>query len=148
MSKKISLDTCFVPTNVHPKVASSKNAARSNFGCVISFGFQSTGPSLCRSLYAWCSLTTCKATIDLEPKVRTAEENLILLPEKKAIVSVCTTNVRSHLCLFISRNHLLQQCLVLDFFPGIVTEDVFSFAYLMNQLNAKTSLQNQLSKES
>jgi len=35
-----------------------------------------------------------RATIDLEPKLRTAVENLIILIEKKAIVFVCTTNVR------------------------------------------------------
>jgi len=44
-----------------------------------------------------------RATIDLEPKIRTAVENLILLPKNKAIGSVCTTNVRSFICLFISR---------------------------------------------
>jgi len=48
-----------------------------------------------------------RATVDLEPKIRTAEENLIILPEKKTIVSVCTINVGSYLCLFICRNHLL-----------------------------------------
>jgi len=54
------------------------------------------------------------------------EKNLILLPKKKAIVSVCATNVRSYVCLFVSRNHLLQQCLILDFLLGIVTEKTFS----------------------
>jgi len=48
-----------------------------------------------------------RATIDLEPKIRTAEENWIILPKKKTTVSVCMTNVRSYLCLFIFRNHLL-----------------------------------------
>jgi len=66
-----------------------------------------------------------RAAIDLEPKIRTAEEILIILPKNKMIVSVCTTNVRSYLCLFIFRNHLLQQCLLLDFFLVIVTENVF-----------------------
>ena len=46
-------------------------------------------------------------TIDLEPKMRTAEEILILLPKKKPIVFVCMNNVRSYVCLFISRNYLL-----------------------------------------
>ena len=49
-----------------------------------------------------------RATIDPEPKIRTTEEKLILLPKKKTIVSVYTTNVRSYVCLFISRNHLFQ----------------------------------------
>jgi len=66
-----------------------------------------------------------RAAIDLESKIRTTEENLILLPKQKTIVSVCTTNVRSYLCLFISRNHLLQQRLILDFLLGIVTENAF-----------------------
>ena len=61
----------------------------------------------------------------VEQKIRTAEENLIILLKKKTIVSVCTTNVRSHLCRFIFRNQLLQQCLNLDFVLGIVTENVF-----------------------
>jgi len=72
-------------------------------------------------------------------------ENVILLPKKKAIGSFCTTNVRSFICLFISRNHLLQQSLILDFLLGIVTENVFSLAYFFIQLNAKPSVQNQLS---
>jgi len=88
--------------------------------------------------------TIARAAIDLEPKIRTAEENLILSPKKKAIVSVCKINVPSPVCLFISRNHLLQQCLILDLLLGIVTENVFSLVHFMNQLNAKTSLQNQL----
>jgi len=66
-----------------------------------------------------------RATIDLESKIRTAEENLILLPKKKTIVSVCTTNVTSYVCLFISKNHLLQQRLILDFLHGIVKENAF-----------------------
>jgi len=45
-------------------------------------------------------LPICRATIDLEPKIRMADENLILVPEKKTIVSVCATNVRSYVCLF------------------------------------------------
>ena len=64
------------------------------------------------------------ATTDLEPKIRTAEENLIIFPKKKTIVSVRTTNVRSYICVFIFRNHLLQQCLILDF-RVIVVENVF-----------------------
>jgi len=47
-----------------------------------------------------------RATIDLEPKIRTAEENLNLLPKKNTIVSICTINIRSYVCLIISRNHL------------------------------------------
>ena len=37
----------------------------------------------------------CRATIDRESKIRTAEQNLILLPKMKTIVCVCTTNVGS-----------------------------------------------------
>jgi len=48
----------------------------------------------------------------------------------------------------ISRNHLLRQCFILDFLLVIVTENVFSLAYFLNQLNAEPSLQNQLSEES
>jgi len=66
-----------------------------------------------------------RATIDLEPKVRTAEQNLILLPKKITNVSVCTTNVRSYVCLFTSRNHLFHQCLILDFLVVIITKNVF-----------------------
>jgi len=36
-----------------------------------------------------------------------AMENLILFPENRTIISVCTTNVRSYVCLLFSRNHLL-----------------------------------------
>ena len=56
-------------------------------------------------VYAWMmwnSSSSCaiesiinRATINLEPKIRTAEQNLILLLKKKTIVSVCTTNARS-----------------------------------------------------
>jgi len=42
-----------------------------------------------------CQCCHYRATIGLEPKIRTAEQNVILLPKKKTIVSVCTTNVRS-----------------------------------------------------
>jgi len=66
-----------------------------------------------------------KASIDVEPKIRTAEENLISLPNRKTIVSVCTTNVISYVCLFVTRNHLLQQCIILDILFGIVTENVY-----------------------
>jgi len=52
-----------------------------------------------------------RATIDLEPKIRTDEENLIILPKKKTIVSVCTTNVRWYPCLFISGNHCFSNVL-------------------------------------
>jgi len=45
---------------------------------------------------------------------------------------------------YISRNHLLQQFLIFDFLV-IIAEIVFSFAYFLNQLNAKPLLQNQLS---
>ena len=85
-------------------------------------------------------LKSTRATIDLEPKIGTAEKNLILLPEKITNVSVCTIYVRSYICLFISRNHLLQQCLILEFLLAIVTENVFSFAYFLNHLNAKAGL--------
>ena len=61
------------------------------------------------------AMRIARATIDLEPKIRTAVENLIILPKKQTIVSVCTTNVRSYLCLFVFSSHLLQQSLILDF---------------------------------
>jgi len=53
-----------------------------------------------------CRCFVPRATIDLEPKIRTAEENLILqyLQRKQlfvSLVSVCTTNVKSYVCLFI-----------------------------------------------
>jgi len=54
-----------------------------------------------------------------------AEENLILLPKKKIIVSVFTANAGSYVCQIISRNHLLQQCHILNFLLGIVTENIF-----------------------
>ena len=66
-----------------------------------------------------------RATIHLETKIRTADENFILLTEKKFFFSVCTTNVRSYVCLIISRNHLLQQFLIPDFLLVIITDDVF-----------------------
>ena len=47
--------------------------------------------------------------------------------------------------IYLQRNHLLQQCLILDFLLRIVTENVFTNSYFLNQLNAKPSLQNQLS---
>jgi len=68
--------------------------------------------------------------IDLEPKIRTSEENLILLHKKKTTVSVCTTDVKSYVCLFISKNHLLQQCLILDYLLGIVTKKFFSLVLI------------------
>jgi len=68
---------------------------------------------------------TCRATIDLEPKIRTAEKSFILLPKRITNVFVCTTYVSSYICLFISRNHLLQQYLILEFLLAIVTENVF-----------------------
>jgi len=70
-----------------------------------------------------CSIS--RATIDLEPKIRTAEKMLILLPKKITNASVCTAYVSSYICLFISRNHLLQQYLILEFLLAIVTENVF-----------------------
>jgi len=75
---------------------------------------------------------TFRSTIDLEPKIGTAEKNLILLPKNKTVISVCTTKVRSYVCLFISRNHLLQQRLILDFLLGIVPKMFFSLAYFLN----------------
>jgi len=66
-----------------------------------------------------------RATIDLEPKIRTAKKNLILLPKKITNVSVCATYVSSYICLFISRNHLLQRYLILEFLLAIVTKNVF-----------------------
>jgi len=83
------------------------------------------------------NFTITRATTDLEPKIRTAEKNLILLPKKNTNISVCTTYVSSYICLFISRNHLLQQYLILEFLLAIVTENVFSLAYFLNHVNAK-----------
>ena len=85
-----------------------------------------------RTFECWKSLTIVRATIDLEPKIRTSEEIFILLPKKKIILSVRTTNVRSYVCLFMSRNHLLQERLILDFIVAIVTENVF-FACLFRE---------------
>jgi len=45
----------------------------------------------------------------------------------------------------ISRNHLLQQRLILDFLLVIIAKNVFFACYFWNKLNAKPSLQNQLS---
>jgi len=66
----------------------------------------------------------------------------------REIVSVCMTNVRSYICIFTSRHNLFQQCLIiirkklvhLEFLLAIVTENVFSFAYFLTQLNAKLTL--------
>jgi len=69
-----------------------------------------------------------RASIDVEPKIRRAEEILISLPSRKTIVSVCTIDVRSYVCLFITRNHLLQKCIILDILFGIVTENVYWLA--------------------
>jgi len=83
-----------------------------------------------------------RATINLKPKIRTAEEKMISLPKKKTIVSLCTTNVRSYVCLVVSRKQVLQQCLIFDFLLGIVTENVFLLAYFLNQLSAKPVFPN------
>jgi len=45
-------------------------------------------PLKCGNMPCSCII---RATIGLEPKIRTTGKNLILLPNKKAIVSVCTT---------------------------------------------------------
>ena len=82
----------------------------------------------------------CRAIIDLEPKIRTAGKNLILLPKTIRNVSVCTTYVSSYICLYISRNHLLQQYLILEFLLAIVTENVFSLASFLYHVNAKPGL--------
>jgi len=34
-------------------------------------------------------------------------------------------NIRSHICVYISTNHLLQQCFILDFLLVIVTGNGF-----------------------
>jgi len=82
-----------------------------------------------------------RATIDLGPKIWTAEENLILLPKNKTIVSVCTTNVRSYV------NHLLQQCLILDFLLGIVTKNVFfACVFLESMKMVKLRYENRFPK--
>ena len=65
----------------------------------------------------WVAAWKRLKSTDLEPKIRTADENLF--------VSVCTTNVRSYVCLYISRNHLLQQCLILNLLLEIVMENAF-----------------------
>jgi len=45
------------------------------------------------------SWVIARATIDLELKIRTTEENLISSPKKNTIVSVCMTDVRSYVYL-------------------------------------------------
>ena len=73
-------------------------------------------------------------------KNKEAGEILILLPEKKKIVSVCTTNVRSYVSLFISRNHLLQHVLFSTSFLESSRKTIFSLCYFLNQnLRSKTS---------
>ena len=48
-------------------------------------------------------------TINLEPKIRTAEENLLLLSKMEQLFRLHdTTNVRSYVCLFISRNRVAR----------------------------------------
>jgi len=81
----------------------------------------------------------------------TIEGNLVFLLKMKHLVKlfVCMTNFRSYICIFTSRNNLFQRCLILreklvhlEFLLTIATENVFSFAYFLTQLNAKPSLQN------
>jgi len=66
----------------------------------------------CKHIYF--SIVISWATIDLEPK--TAEENLILLPEEKTIVSVCTTNVRLHVACLSPGDICFSNVLFLTFF--------------------------------
>jgi len=40
-------------------------------------------------------MIVARATINLEPKIRMAYETLALLPKKKTIDSVCTTNAQT-----------------------------------------------------
>jgi len=98
--------------------------------------------------WKWTRWCICRATIHLEPKISTAEENLILLPKKKKIFLFARLTSDHIVCLIIFRNHLLQQFLIPDFLVVIVTENVFSLAYFLNQLNVKPSLENQFPKNS
>jgi len=63
---------------------------------------------------------------------------LIVLPKKITNVAVCTTYVNSYICLFISRNHLLQQYLILEFFLAIVTENVFFACLFLESSKCQT----------
>jgi len=88
-----------------------------------------------------------RATIDLEPKIRTADENLILLPNMKQLflfAGLTSDHIFAHFYLL---NHFLrlQKSLILDFLLGIITENVYSLAYFLNKLNAEPLTQNKLS---
>jgi len=95
------------------------------------------------------SILICRATIGLQPKIGTADENLILLPKKKTIVSVCTTNVRS--CLLIYLQEPFASALSYSRLPSCNRHEKHVFACLflslINEmlLNTKPSLQNKLS---
>jgi len=58
------------------------------------------------------------ATIALEPKMRTTKENSIFQPKMKhyfwEIVSVCASNVRSYIHIFIFRHTLLHPSRILN----------------------------------
>jgi len=84
-----------------------------------------------------------RATINREPKIRMAKENLCLLPKQQLFLFARLMS--DHVYLFISRNHLLQQYLFRNFLLVIVTNNVFLLANFLNKLNAEPSLQNQLS---
>jgi len=79
-------------------------------------------------------------------KNKEAVENFIILLQKKAIVFVCTTDVRSYVCQFISRGTILFSNVVFSTsFLESLQKTFFSHSYFLTQLNAKPSQQNQLS---
>jgi len=71
-------------------------------------------PYLSKIVSARVGMHIIRATNNLQLRIRSAEENLILLRNMKQLFYVCTTDVRSYVCVFISRCHLLQQCLILE----------------------------------
>ena len=85
----------------------------------------STSINCCKIISGLVLILVHRAATDIEPKIRMADEILILLPKKiaKAIVFVCTTI--AFICLFISSNYSLQQCLILNFLLVIVMENVY-----------------------
>jgi len=88
-----------------------------------------------------------RAAIDLVPKIRKAEENLILLPNMKQLF-VCTTNVRSYTDLLESFASAFRNLLFMTSFLGSSQKTFFALAYFWNQLNVEPLPQNQHSWES
>jgi len=43
-------------------------------------------------------------------------------------------------CIFISRHTSLQWCLILDYLLILITVNIFSIAYILNQLNADNKI--------